>query len=476
MNCKNCGKENDIGSKFCIACGQKFADIQSEATGSQTNEMTLLSQPGAQENHAVSEPGTPVLQSPPSYQPVTGAYPVSPVIKRKKSGKKIAVAIVAILLVVLLAAGTVIGVAALNNPKVTMYRAAKNFQKTNNGELVIKTKVSGESITCRVKYEFVPAEKKCNFVLSLPNELVAELLGEFGADADNMDIALYDGVLFFTDEKTAQAFGFSIDVSEIMAEFWENYEASTAAASNGGSAIPDLAALYEELWAKVLADIEESDPDGTLGLKQQFEEIRKRADENIDIAKVTEALKTISADVKTEEFWTKYMGYKFAEEGDSKVYNLTPDIIEIVEYFAELLSPALGDEAADALEDELDYLKDSVTDYEVEIEASLYITKGKFDRIEIAAESEFDRFKTTATFENLGTVDLRTELESSYKMALENKLSVEAAVNQVLAHSFPSIPASDDYYMTDNYDDYYEIPTYDEYYNYSTEDYGYGDI
>lgn len=36
MNCPNCGTSNNVGSKFCIKCGQNISDIQPQATPTET--------------------------------------------------------------------------------------------------------------------------------------------------------------------------------------------------------------------------------------------------------------------------------------------------------------------------------------------------------------------------------------------------------------------------------------------------------
>ncbi|NMP37265.1 MAG: zinc ribbon domain-containing protein [Clostridiales bacterium] len=452
MICRNCGRENDANSKFCVACGQSLAESEPVAdtqilnsadseekafapAGAPVSQVDSTQIPAPAQQPMQTPVSAPVQPATPQYQYNAPAVGVQEMPKKKKSGKKIALAIVAVILVLIIGGGAAITVAVLNNPKVAIALAAKKFIKNDNGELALKLKANGESSTIRLKYEFNPSQKKCNLLLSLPDEIgMRTYIGE-SRDIIN-DFALYDGILFVADknlsEETEANMGFKpFNVKDVMEYFWSIYDGMVDAFKKGDK--ETVSGFYDTLLAKAKEAIAVYDPDGNLRLSEKLNYINKVIGEYLDMSKADEAINTLLKDVKTEDFWVNYMGYEYTKEGDSKVYKIAPDIRQILDYSTELAVPALGDALADRLDDDVDYFKDEVSESKMKVEASVYITKGKLDKIEGSLKADGEKVGSAVlSFTNQGEVNIKNELGEVYDEAVKNSVTLKEYMDEVV--------------------------------------------
>ncbi|NMP37266.1 MAG: zinc ribbon domain-containing protein [Clostridiales bacterium] len=437
MFCGNCGRENDASSKFCVACGQSLAKPDFDTQILNNTDDKAVSYDGAPSYEADStqipaNAQQPVQPATPQYQYNAPAVGVQEMPKKKKSGKKIALAIVAVILVLIIGGGAAITVAVLNNPKVEIALAAKKFIENDNGELVFKLKVNGLNSTIRLKYEFNPSQKKCNLIVSLPDDIL-----------DGNDFALCDGILFITGgyfpEEFIEEFGVeALDVKEFMDYFWSIYDSIAAALKSGDK--NTFSKLYNLLLEKAEKIVAEYDPDGELGLSDEFEYFKEGMENYwsyIDMAKVDEAINTLVNDAKTEDFWENYMGYEYTKEGDSKVYKIAPDIERIVDYGYGLMKPAVKGEpeAIEVLLDEFDadveYFKDNINDSDIKVEASVYITKGILDKIEGVLKSDGEKMGSAVlSFTNQGEINIKNELGKAYEEAAKKSVTLKEYMNE----------------------------------------------
>ncbi len=346
MFCKNCGKNIEGSAAFCPNCGSAVTPV---ATIQQENPVV-----------------TPTENIVPSESPIlTSAEPQK---KPKKKGKKIAIAIIAIILVGAIVAGSFV-ITKTSDPLYKLSKAFERMAEYNNFTFNAELSVDGEDV------EFNAAYSKED------NAYIAEIEMPYYYEDSDIKLGLYNNRMLADIDMPDLEQTFYIEINENATNGEFNLEAMLDTIKSSMSDGENDATEYLEQFVK------------TDELPGAIEALTNKLTENF----------------KNEEWLVDVMGYT-AEKADKKTkITFTPDLEELYDIVTEEIYPVLSREARESIR----YQEEDILYTISEIECEINITINGNDLESLEFEVIYDDYEV-ATFEfalkdiNKTSVDIDT--------------------------------------------------------------------
>lgn len=328
MYCNNCGHQNDEKTKFCVECGSKL-EMGVEA---------VVPQPAFCSNCG-SE-----IAADSQYCEKCGAGLAEPMVNAgKHKGKRWIGRIVSLLLVIVLACGSVFGYKLLSNPMFKLQSAVKNTFGAKSMAFEISGDYDGDDLNMEGELELdIDKEYFCLHV-------------DVDVDDDEVEVwARYEdsGLVLYYKYR-----GGKLQKEDVPYEA----EEAIAAAFDALKGETDIAETLEDLYA------------------DEWDEMKDEIGEYIQIDKVEKIGKRLAKKLASKQNMEKILGYSMSKNGSEKIYSFKPDLYELVLFLIdnskEMFTEDGYDDILDAKEEVLDEGADSEDIPTIKLS---FFTKGKY--------------------------------------------------------------------------------------------------
>lgn len=338
MYCNNCGYKNDDQTSFCVECGSRLEDVQEtiapkkQCCGVCGNEI---------------EDGN-------KYCDKCGAS----LEKKKHNGRKIGVAVISVLLVIVLACTAVFGYNMLGNPMLKIQKSAKNTLGAKNAEF---------ELTMDTGYDDV------------------EIDGEIELNLDKEYLCLH---MTFSDD---------YDDGEV----WLKYEDSdmVVCSKEPGEDIEEEEVSKEEKETlKTIFKALKGETDSTV-LRELLEE--NNVDEHIYVEKIEKVGKQIIKKLASKKNMENILGYSESKRGSETVYSFRPDLYKLVIFLIDNSKELFKASDYEDILDQKDQMLEEDDEDLPKIDISLmvegkYLTGYKVKSEEFNMDVRLDRINKTA--------------------------------------------------------------------------------